>query len=78
MRVFEIVLGVALFLTALSVILCITVQGRPEKSGSFVGGSRMRRKHTTMAGAMMHRLTTAMVCAGGALILLLNILAAHL
>ena len=33
MQIYEIVLGVILFLMALTVILCITAQGRLEKAG---------------------------------------------
>ena len=42
-----------------------------------MGGTQMRGKRTE-PGAMMRTLTTAMVCAGGAVILLLDILAAHI
>ena len=63
MQIYEIVLGVILFLMASAVILCITAQGRGKRTGP---------------GAMMRTLTTAMVCAGGAVILLLDILAAHI
>ena len=77
MQIYEIVLGVILFLMALTVILCITAQGRLEKAGTFIGGSQMRGKRTE-PGAMMRTLTTAMVCAGGAVILLRDILAAHI
>ena len=77
MQIYEIVLGVILFLMAAAVILCITAQGRSEKAGVFMGGTQMRGKRTE-PGAMMRTLTTAMVCAGGAVILLLDILAAHI
>lgn len=77
MQIYEIVLGIVLFLMASAVTLCITAQGRPEKAGTFIGSSQMRGKRTE-AGAMLHRLTTATVCAGGAVILLLDILAAHI
>lgn len=77
MQTYEIILGIILLLTALALSVCVTVQGRSEKAGTFMGGAQMRGKRTE-AGAMMRGLTTATVCAGGALILLLDILAAHI
>ena len=58
-------------------LLYTSAQGRSEKAGVFMGGAQMRGKRTE-PGMMMRTLTAAMVCAGGAVILLLDILAAHI
>lgn len=77
MQIHEIILGIILILIAFAVSVCVTAQGRSEKAGVFMGGAQMRGKRTE-PGAMMRTLTTAMVCAGGAVILLLDVLAAHI
>ncbi len=50
MQIYEIVLGVILFLMASAVILCITAQGRSEKAGVFMGGTQMRGKRAYRTG----------------------------
>lgn len=77
MQTYEIILGIILLLTALALSVCVTVQGRSEKAGAFMGGAQMRGRRTE-PGAMMRRLTTAMACVGGAVVLLLDILAEHI
>ena len=54
MQIYEIVLGVILFLMALTVILCITAQGRLEKAGTFIGGSQMRGKRTEPGACLLY------------------------
>lgn len=73
----EIALCVALLVIALAVALCGVVLEPAGKQETFIGSAQMRSKRAGGNDALQRVMFIA-VCAGAAVILLLDILAAHI